>query len=160
MAASWRYTADLTTVQTGLQAEVAAGQFTGDTLTHVNTILADITTALSAATASVNGGGDVRQRRGGRNGVAHQPSRHPQYRQQRSQSRRRWRRKTARPDFSPRPRRLPTASRPRPRLTPISPRSASSSTIVASHILGGVNADNAAHDHALIRTLSSPTCRP
>ncbi len=53
----FRYTADLTNVQTGLQAEVAAGQFTGDTLTHVNTILADITTALSAATASVNGGG-------------------------------------------------------------------------------------------------------
>jgi hypothetical protein len=54
----FKYTADLTAVQTGLQAEVAAGQFTGDTLTHVNTILADITTALSAATASVNGGGD------------------------------------------------------------------------------------------------------
>jgi hypothetical protein len=52
-----RYTTDLTNVQTGLQAEVAAGQFTGDTLTHVNTILADITTALSAATAAVNGGG-------------------------------------------------------------------------------------------------------
>src|SRR5512140_628551 len=52
-----KYTADLTAVPTGLQAEVAAGQFTGDTLTHVNTILADITTALSAATASVNGGG-------------------------------------------------------------------------------------------------------
>src|SRR3954467_1685229 len=54
----FRYSADLTNVQTGLQAEVAAGQFTGDTLTHVTTILADITTALSAATASVNGGGD------------------------------------------------------------------------------------------------------
>src|SRR6478736_1311529 len=54
----FRYSADLTNVQTGLQAEVAAGQFTGDTLTHVNTILADITTALSAATASVNGGGE------------------------------------------------------------------------------------------------------
>jgi hypothetical protein len=52
-----KYTTDLTNVQTGLQAEVAAGQFTGATLTHVNTILADITTALSAATASVNGGG-------------------------------------------------------------------------------------------------------
>src|SRR5260370_36385558 len=51
-----RYTTDLTNVQTGLQAEVAAGQFTGDTLTHVNAILADITTSLSAATASVNGG--------------------------------------------------------------------------------------------------------
>jgi len=54
----FKYTADFTNVQTGLQAEVAAGQFTGDTLTHVNAILADITTALSAATASVNGGGD------------------------------------------------------------------------------------------------------
>ena len=52
-----RYTHDLTNVQTGLQAEVAANQFTGATLTHVNAILADITTALSAASASVNGGG-------------------------------------------------------------------------------------------------------
>ncbi len=53
-----RYTTDLTNVQTGLQAEVAAGQFTdAATLAHVNTILADITTALSAASASVNGGG-------------------------------------------------------------------------------------------------------
>src|SRR4029077_19005102 len=53
----FRYVNDLTAVQTGLQAEVAAGQFTGDTLTHVNTIISDTTTALSAATASVNGGG-------------------------------------------------------------------------------------------------------
>lgn len=53
----FHYTSDLTAVQTGLTAEVAAGQFTGDQLTHVQTILADITTALSAATASVNGGG-------------------------------------------------------------------------------------------------------
>ena len=53
----FRYTADLTAVQTGLQAEKAAGQFTGDTLAHVDTILSDIATALSAATASVNGGG-------------------------------------------------------------------------------------------------------
>src|ERR1700737_446742 len=52
-----RYTNDLTTVQTGLLAEVNAGQFTGATLSHVQTILSDITTALSAATASVNGGG-------------------------------------------------------------------------------------------------------
>jgi hypothetical protein len=53
----FRYVNDLTSVQTGLQAEVTAGQFTGDTLTHVQSILSDITTALSAATASVNGGG-------------------------------------------------------------------------------------------------------
>jgi hypothetical protein len=52
-----RYANDLTTVQTGLTAEVNAGQFSGDTLNHVNTVLSDITTALSAANASVNGGG-------------------------------------------------------------------------------------------------------
>jgi hypothetical protein len=53
----FRYVNDLATVTQGLQAEVAAGQFTGATLTHVQTILNDLTTASSAATASVNGGG-------------------------------------------------------------------------------------------------------
>jgi hypothetical protein len=53
-----RYTTDLTNVQNGLQAEVKAGQFSGETLAHVQTMLTDIGTALSAATASVNGGGD------------------------------------------------------------------------------------------------------
>jgi hypothetical protein len=52
-----KYTDDLTTVQTGLTAEVNAGQFSGATLGHVQTILSDITTALSAANASVSGGG-------------------------------------------------------------------------------------------------------
>ncbi len=52
-----KYTDDLTAVQNGLTAEVNAGQFSGDTLTHVQTILSDITTALSAANASVSGGG-------------------------------------------------------------------------------------------------------
>ena len=52
-----KYTNDLTTVENGLMAEVQAGQFTGATLQHVNAILADINTALSAAAASVNGGG-------------------------------------------------------------------------------------------------------
>ena len=52
-----RYTNDLTAVQNGLTAEVQAGQFSGATLDHVNAILADIGTALSAASASVNGGG-------------------------------------------------------------------------------------------------------
>lgn len=52
-----RYTNDLTAVENGLMAEVQAGQFSGATLQHVNAILADINTALSAATASVNGGG-------------------------------------------------------------------------------------------------------
>jgi hypothetical protein len=53
----FRYVNDLQSMQTGLQADVTAGDFTGATLTHVQTILGDLTTAISAATASVNGGG-------------------------------------------------------------------------------------------------------
>ncbi len=49
-----RYIADLQAVQTGLTADVAAGDFTGDQLTHVNTVLADITTALAAVPGAVN----------------------------------------------------------------------------------------------------------
>ena len=52
-----KYTDDLTAVKTGLTAELNAGQFSGDALNHVQTILSDITTALSAATASVSDGG-------------------------------------------------------------------------------------------------------
>lgn len=52
-----KYTNDLTAVQNGLTAEINAGQFSSDALAHVQTILSDITTALSAAAASVNGGG-------------------------------------------------------------------------------------------------------
>lgn len=52
-----RYANDLKAVESGLQSEIKAGQFSGDTLTHIQTVLSDITTALSAATASVNGGG-------------------------------------------------------------------------------------------------------
>ncbi|MDE2377962.1 hypothetical protein [Bradyrhizobium sp.] len=52
-----RYTNDLTAVQNGLTTEINAGQFAGDALTHVQTILSDISTALTAAGASVNGGG-------------------------------------------------------------------------------------------------------
>jgi len=53
----FRYVNDLQTVTQGLQAEIQAGQFSGDTLAHVQTILGDLTTASAAATASVNGGG-------------------------------------------------------------------------------------------------------
>jgi hypothetical protein len=53
-----RYVGDLKTVQTDLVAEINANQFTGATLDHVNTILADITTAINAAPASVNGAGN------------------------------------------------------------------------------------------------------
>jgi len=49
-----RYVADLQVVQTGLTADVAAGDFTGDQLTHVNTVLADIQTALAAVPGAVN----------------------------------------------------------------------------------------------------------
>jgi hypothetical protein len=41
-------------VQTGLTADVAAGAFTGDQLTHINTVLADITTAIAAVPGAVN----------------------------------------------------------------------------------------------------------
>lgn len=49
-----RYTNDLISVQIGLQAFVAAGEFTGDQLTHVTTVLADIATALGAVPGAVN----------------------------------------------------------------------------------------------------------
>jgi trimeric autotransporter adhesin len=49
-----RYVADLQAVQTGLTADVAAGDFTGNQLTHVNTVLADIQTALAAVPGAVN----------------------------------------------------------------------------------------------------------
>jgi hypothetical protein len=52
-----RYVNDLTTVQNGLMAEVNAGQYSGATLGHVQAILSDINTAISAANASVSGGG-------------------------------------------------------------------------------------------------------
>jgi hypothetical protein len=51
------YVSDLTTVRTDLRADVAAHQFSGATLTHVNSILSDLGTALDAAPASVHGGG-------------------------------------------------------------------------------------------------------
>jgi len=49
-----RYIADLTAVQTGLTADVAANDFSGVQLTHVNTVLADITTALGSVQGAVN----------------------------------------------------------------------------------------------------------
>jgi hypothetical protein len=52
-----RYDNDLNAVKTGLLAEVNAGAFSGASLGHVQTILADINTALSASTASLEGGG-------------------------------------------------------------------------------------------------------
>src|SRR5215468_7756462 len=49
-----RYINDLQLVQTGLTADVAAGDFTGDQLTHVNQVLADIKTALANVPGAVN----------------------------------------------------------------------------------------------------------
>jgi hypothetical protein len=48
---------DLQTVQAILQAQIAAGQFTGDTLAKVQNIVAGLDQEAAAATASVNGGG-------------------------------------------------------------------------------------------------------
>lgn len=50
------YVNDLQTVESGIQAQIDAGQFTGATLTNAHAILGDISTAISAATDSVNGG--------------------------------------------------------------------------------------------------------
>ena len=49
-----RYIDDLKLVQTGLTADVAAGDFTGDQLTHVNQVLADIMTAIASVPGAVN----------------------------------------------------------------------------------------------------------
>ena len=48
---------DLQTVQADLQAGVAAGQYTGQALTDVQSILSSVGQEIAAATASVNGGG-------------------------------------------------------------------------------------------------------
>jgi len=49
-----RYVNDLQLVQTGLTADVAAGDFTGDQLTHVNKVLADIKMAIASVPGAVN----------------------------------------------------------------------------------------------------------
>jgi hypothetical protein len=51
------HTNDLAAAQSGLLAGINAGQFSGAALGHVQAILSDITTAISAANASVSGGG-------------------------------------------------------------------------------------------------------
>jgi hypothetical protein len=51
------HTNDLTAVQSNLLAELNTGQFSGAALGHVQAILSDLTTAISAANASVSGGG-------------------------------------------------------------------------------------------------------
>jgi len=48
---------DLTTVQNTLLATVNTGQFSGAELAHVQAILSDLTSAISAANASASGGG-------------------------------------------------------------------------------------------------------
>ena len=49
--------ADLQSVQAALQAQIAAGQFTGDTLAKVQGIVANLDQEAAAASASVSGGG-------------------------------------------------------------------------------------------------------
>ena len=57
LAASAHNTNDLTTVHNSLLAQVNAGQFSGAALGHVQAILSDINTAISAANATANGAG-------------------------------------------------------------------------------------------------------
>src|SRR6266704_3388926 len=49
-----RVTNDLLVVQSGLMAQIAAGDFSGDQLTHVNTVLADLTIELASIPGVVN----------------------------------------------------------------------------------------------------------
>ena len=51
------HTNDLAAAHSGLLAELNTGQFSGAALGHVQAILSDITTAISAANASAGGGG-------------------------------------------------------------------------------------------------------
>ena len=51
-----RVATDLKTVQADLQAEIAAGQYTGQALTDVQNIVANLDQEIAAANASVNGG--------------------------------------------------------------------------------------------------------
>ncbi len=53
----YRYVNDLQSVHDGIQAQIKAGTFTGDALANAQSMLNDITTAISAAQASTNGGG-------------------------------------------------------------------------------------------------------
>src|SRR5581483_9959637 len=48
---------DLQTVQATLQAQIAAGQFSGTALEHAQSIVSSLGEEITAATASVNGGG-------------------------------------------------------------------------------------------------------
>ncbi len=57
LGSAGKVAADLQTVQADLQAGVAAGQYTGQALTDVQSILSSVGQEITAATASVNGGG-------------------------------------------------------------------------------------------------------
>jgi hypothetical protein len=60
-----QHTNALTTVQNNVLAELNTGQFSGAALGHVQAILSDITTAISAANASVNTAGSFGNAAGG-----------------------------------------------------------------------------------------------
>ena len=78
------HTNDLAAVQNGLLAELNTGQFSGAALGHVQAILSDITTAISAANASASSGAFGNARR--RTSTPRQPAQHHQYRQYRSRA--------------------------------------------------------------------------
>jgi hypothetical protein len=54
-----RYTSDRTTVLNGLNANLAAGEFSSDQLTHINTVIADIATALNNAQGAAQKNADA-----------------------------------------------------------------------------------------------------
>ena len=142
-----KYTDDLTTVQTGLSG---GSQRRAILRRHADPCQTDPGRHYDGVVGG-NGLGErrrnVRQRRGGRNGAAQQPSRHSQYRQQRSHSRRpgdaERRDRISRRHPPPLPDGTTAANAPHANLAEIG----AIFNDAANHILGGVNADNAGSDH-------------
>ena len=153
-----KYTDDLTTVQTGLTAEVNAGQFSGATLSHVQTILSDITTALV-------GGKRFREAVADRSAVSRRLKRRcitatstssmSSTTIPRSPG---WRRRMARPDLRRCPPPFRTAPRRPTRPMPISRRSAPSST-TPRITYSEVSTPTTPARSPTMSTPSSPTCR-
>src|ERR1700716_3526757 len=57
LGSAGRVVTDLQTVQTNMQASIAAGQFTGAALTDAQSIVTNLGQEITAASASVSGGG-------------------------------------------------------------------------------------------------------
>ena len=154
-----KYTTDLTAVQTGLHG----GDQRGAVLrrhadAHVNAILADITTALSAADASVNGGGSFGSVAAAETALHNSHldilnivNNDPNLATLATQN-------GAHRIYGGALNPSPTAPPPRTRLTPPFADIGAIFNDLANISIGGVNASNPARPRPT-RTRSSPTCR-